>query len=222
MKCGVQWPNHSRFGENDTCLGDDGPLLLWNVVLVDINVVSIGIQVVIEYQWSVHEGTRIDKTTSFLDLHLLHIEHKTPIEDMESHCTLATEQYDLIVSDLMSQAHVGRNPLRLVNFWSSNFFPGIPRDIVDFNSVHNLLLVNPPTKSENVVVLESAERSSSSRNLHLCNDFPLILLGVIHLTVSVNSVSHESTHNIYEVLYGADRMISVGIVHVSNLIQDSK
>ena len=75
---------------------------------------------------------------------------------------------------------------------------------------------------EDVVVLESAERCSSSRDLHLCNHLPLVFLSVIHLTVSIDCVAHKGTHNIDEVLDCANRMICMWVVHVCNLIQDSK
>ncbi len=69
---------------------------------MDVNVISIGIQTVVEYQWRIHEAAWVYKTSPFTNLHLFHIEHEAAVEDMESGGALSTEEKDLIVSDLVS------------------------------------------------------------------------------------------------------------------------
>ena len=65
----------------------------------------------VENQRCVHETAWIYETSSLTNLHLFHIEHKAAVKDMESGGALPTKQKDLIVSDLVSQAHVGGHPL---------------------------------------------------------------------------------------------------------------
>ena len=108
----------SRLGQDNAGLWNNRPFLLRDVVLVNINVIAIGIEIAVEHQGRVHEGARIDKTSSLLYLHLLHVENKTSIENMECHCTLASKQNNLIVCNLVSQTHVRWHPFGLVNFWS--------------------------------------------------------------------------------------------------------
>ena len=50
----------SGFGENNAGLGDDGPPLLWNVVLVNVDIISVGVEAMIKDQWSVHEAAGVD------------------------------------------------------------------------------------------------------------------------------------------------------------------
>jgi hypothetical protein len=50
---------------------------------VNEDVVTVRIETSIEDQWRVHEGTGVDETASLLDLHLLNIEHKATIENLE-------------------------------------------------------------------------------------------------------------------------------------------
>ena len=101
----------SVFGQNDAGLGNDRPFLLWNVVLVDVNVVTVSVQVGVEHKWSVHEGAWIDETASLTNLHLFDIEDEASVENVECCCGLSTEKQDLVVSDLMSQSHISRHPV---------------------------------------------------------------------------------------------------------------
>ena len=39
----------SRLGKDDTRLGNDWPFLLWDVVLMHVDIISIGIQIVVEH-----------------------------------------------------------------------------------------------------------------------------------------------------------------------------
>ena len=50
----------SGFGENNAGLGDDGPPLLWNVVLVNVDIIAVGVEAMIKDQWSVHEAAGVD------------------------------------------------------------------------------------------------------------------------------------------------------------------
>ena len=87
----LSWLSCSRLGEDNTSLGYDGPCLLRDVVLVDVDIIAIGVQIVVEHKRSIHEGAWIDKTSTLFNLHFLHVEDKTSIENMESHCTLSTK-----------------------------------------------------------------------------------------------------------------------------------
>ena len=123
---------------------------------------------------------------------------------MESHCTLASKQDDLIVCDLVSKAHIRWNPLRLVHLGRSDLLPRIPRDIIHFYRVDDLLLIDTTSECKDVVVLEGTERGARPWNLHLCNNLPLIFLRIVHLTIPIDSVAYKSTHDIDEVLNCAD------------------
>ena len=96
----------SLLGQDDAGLGNDGPLLLRDVVLMHIDVIAIGVEARVEHQRCVHERTRIHKAASLTNLHLFNIENEASIEDVESRCTFTTEQKDLVISDLVSQTHV--------------------------------------------------------------------------------------------------------------------
>ena len=50
----------SGFGENNAGLGDDGPPLLWNVVLMNVDIIAVGVEAMIKDQWSVHEAAGVD------------------------------------------------------------------------------------------------------------------------------------------------------------------
>ena len=92
---------------------------------MNVDVIAISIKTAIEDQRRVHEAARINQATSLTNLHFFHIEDKAAIEDVESECTFASEEQDLVVRDLMSKAHVARHPVGLVDLWGSNFLPDI-------------------------------------------------------------------------------------------------
>lgn len=171
---------------------------------MDVNVISIGIQTVVEYQWSIHEAARVYKTSSFTNLHLFHIEHEAAIEDMESGRALATEEKDLIVSDLVSETHVGGHPLRFVDLWCINLLPDITRNVVNFNSIDDALLINPSSEGEDIIVLEDTKTGASARHAHISDQLPLVFLSIVDFTVTVDLVAHKSANHINEVLDGTN------------------
>ena len=92
---------------------------------MDVDIVAICVEGRVKDKRRIHEGTRINQAASLTNLHFLHIEDKAAIEDVESECTFASEEQDLVVSDLMGKAHVAWHPVGLVNLWCSNFLPDI-------------------------------------------------------------------------------------------------
>ncbi len=169
---------------------------------MDVNIISIGVQTVVKYQWGIHEAAWVYKTSPFTNLHLLHIEHEAAVEDMESGRALATEEKDLIVSDLVSETHVGGHPLRFVDLWCINLLPDITRNVVTFNSIDNTLLINPSSKGEDIVVLEDTKTGACARHAHISDQLPLVFLSVIDFAVTIDLVAHKCANHINEVLDG--------------------
>ena len=176
---------------------------------MNINVIAISVEAAIEHKWCVHEAARINQTTSLTNLHFLHIEDKAAIEDMEGECTFTSEEQDLVVSDLMGKAHVARHPVGLVDLRGCDFLPDIARDVINFYCVNNSLLIHSSTKCEDVIVLKDTQGSSSARDTHIGNEFPLILLRIVHFTVSVDLVADKRANDVNEVLNGANNRINV-------------
>ena len=85
--------------------------MLGDIVLVDVDIVAVCVEGRVEDERRIHEGTRIHQAASLTNLHLLDIKDKASIEDVEGHCTLTTEEKDLIVRNLVSKAHVRGNPV---------------------------------------------------------------------------------------------------------------
>ena len=79
----------------------------------------------VEHQRRVHEAARINQAASLTNLHFFYIEYEATVENMESRSTLATEQKNFVVSDLMGQSHIRGNPLGLVDFGSRDLLPNI-------------------------------------------------------------------------------------------------
>ena len=75
---------------------------------------------------------------------------------MESECTFASEEQDLVVSDLMSKAHVAWHPVGLVDLRGGDFLPDIARDVINFYCVYNSLLIDSSTECEDVIVLKDS------------------------------------------------------------------
>lgn len=122
-----------------------------------IYVISVCIETLIEHKRRVHERTRIHEAAPLTNLHFLDIKDIAPVENVEGGRTLSTEEKDLVVSDLVSQAHIGRHPIRLVNLWRRNFLPDIARDVIALDGIHDSFLVNPASESEDIVVLKDAK-----------------------------------------------------------------
>lgn len=89
--------------------------MFWNVVLVHIDVITVGIQTPVEYEWRVHERAGVDKGTTLFDLHTLYVEYEAAVEDLEGQSRLSTENQNFVLSDLVSEAHVSRHPTCLIN-----------------------------------------------------------------------------------------------------------
>lgn len=80
---------------------DASPFLLRNVVLVDVDIVSKGVEITSENKRSVHEWAGINKLTFLFDFHFLDIEYEASIENLLSQSTLTSKNDDLIVGDLV-------------------------------------------------------------------------------------------------------------------------
>ena len=91
----------SLLREDDARLRNGRPLVLRDVVLVHIDIVSVCVKMVVEDKRRIHEGARINKTSSLFDFHFLNVEDKTSVEYLERNCALATEENDFVVCDLV-------------------------------------------------------------------------------------------------------------------------
>jgi len=202
--------------ENGVGLGNNGPLLFGDVILVHIDVVAVGVQAPVEYERCVHERAGVDEGASLLDLHTLYIEYEAAVEDLEGECRFATENQNFVFSDLVSEAHVRRHPTSLVDKRAGDLLPHIPRNIVALNSVYDLLLVNSAAESKDVVVLEGAEGDSSAWHLERINFFPLVLLGIVLFTVPIHYIIHKCAHDVNEAVHAANRVVCVRLVHVGH------
>lgn len=131
--------------------------MLGDVVAVNVDIVTIRIEVVVENERRVHERARVNKTSPFLDFHFLNVEDKTSVEYLESDRALSSKQNDLVVSNLVSESHIRWNPLALVDLRVVNLLPHIAGYVVNLNGVDNPFLINAPTERKNVVVLECAK-----------------------------------------------------------------
>jgi hypothetical protein len=76
--------------------------VLGDVVAVNVDIVTIRVEVVVENERRVHERARVNKTSPFLDFHFLNVEDKTSVEYLESDRALSSKQNDLVVSNLVS------------------------------------------------------------------------------------------------------------------------
>lgn len=184
---------------------------------MDIRIVSISVQTSVENQGSVHERARVDKTATLTDLHFFNIEDEATIENLESHCTFASKYHNFVISDLICKAHVCRNPFWFIHDWGWNLLPNISWNVITFNSINNLFLVNTAAKRENVIIFECTETHSGSRNSHWVNLLPLVFLGIVLFTVAVNRIIYISADNINKSIQTNYRVISVLVMHVSNL-----
>jgi len=174
--------------------------LLSDVIFVDVDVISKSIKVSAEHQWGVHERARVNKLSFLSDRHFLDVEYEASIEDLLSKGTLSSEDDDFIISDLIRKTHVSRDPSSLVQGWTLNFLPHILRDIVAFNSVNDVLLINPSSKSKNVVILERGESNSRSGYAETINLLPLVFLDVIDLTKAIDLTVDKGSNHINEAL----------------------
>ena len=70
---------------------------------MDVDIVSESIQIATEDQRGVHERARIHKLALLSNFHSLDVEYETTVEYLERKSTLASEDQDFMVSDLVSQ-----------------------------------------------------------------------------------------------------------------------
>ena len=124
---------------------------------MNVNVIAIGIETVIEDQWCVHKRTRIHQAASLTNLHLFNIEYEAAVENVESHSTFPTEEQNLVIGDLMGQAHIGGHPLRFVDFRSCNFLPYVTTDVITLDGIDDAFLIDSTSKGEDVIVLKDAK-----------------------------------------------------------------
>ena len=75
--------------------------MLSNIVLMDVDIVSIGVHVTSEDQGGVHERARIDEFAFFSHLHFLDIKYEASVEDLLGQSTFAAKNNDLVVSNLV-------------------------------------------------------------------------------------------------------------------------
>ena len=165
---------------------------------MDIDVISKSIKVSTKHQWGVHERARVDKLSFLSDRHFLDVEYEASIEDLLSKSTLSSEDDDFVISDLIRKTHVSRDPSSLVQGWTLNFLPHILRDVIAFNCVNDVLLINPSYKSKNVVVLERGESNSRSGYSETINLLPLVFLDVINFTEAINLTVDKGSDHINE------------------------
>ena len=137
-------------------LGNAIPFLLSNAVFMDENIIAKGVQVAAEYQWSVHKRAWVNQFSLLPDFHLLDVEYKAAVKDLESQGALTSKNQDFVVRDLVGKAHIARNPLRFVQRRGSalNLLPDVLRDVVTLNCINYILLIDPSTECENEVVFE--------------------------------------------------------------------
>ena len=87
--------------ENSRSLSNNRPLTLSNVVAMDINIVSISVQITIEYKWCVHKGTGVYQASMFTHAHFFNVEDIAAIKNLEHDGTFASKDHDFLISDLM-------------------------------------------------------------------------------------------------------------------------
>jgi hypothetical protein len=73
---------------------------------------------------------------------------------LRSQRTFASKDHHFVVCNLVSQAHVTRDPVTLVSLY---LLPNVFRNTVALDSVNNLVLVNSASKRKNVIVFEGTE-----------------------------------------------------------------
>lgn len=183
---------------------------------MNVDIVAISIQASVKYQRSIHEWAGVDKTTSLTNLHFFNIKHKASIKDLECQCWFTSEDQNLVISNLVSKAHIGRHPFSFINKWCWNFLPNISWNIIALNSIYYLLLIHSTSKSENVVVFKWTKTHTCPWNSHWINFFPLVLLSIVLFTVSIYNIVYKCTYYIDKSINTANRVVSMCFIHVCN------
>jgi len=143
---------------------------------MDIHIVTVGVEMVVEHQRSVHKRARVHQATAFLDDHAFQVEDENAIKDLVSESTLAAENHDLLVCDLVRIAHISRYPASLVAFCCSNLLPRVLLDVIYFDNINKALLIDSSTEREQVLVLEAAKSGARPRYIKWSNNLPFVLL----------------------------------------------
>eukprot|EP00349_Pseudokeronopsis_sp_Brazil_P002544 CAMPEP_0202960110 /NCGR_PEP_ID=MMETSP1396-20130829/4265_1 /ASSEMBLY_ACC=CAM_ASM_000872 /TAXON_ID= /ORGANISM="Pseudokeronopsis sp., Strain Brazil" /LENGTH=194 /DNA_ID=CAMNT_0049679101 /DNA_START=163 /DNA_END=747 /DNA_ORIENTATION=+ len=155
-----------------------------------------------------------------LYLHLLQVQNKATIENRKRQRTLASKNHDLFVCDLVGDAHVGGDPLLLVDV--GQHLPDVSPHIVALYRIYDLLLVYPSSKGEQILVLEGTEADTGPGDAETGYVLPLVLLRVVLLTVAIDLVIDERSHNVDESFDDTERMICSGVLQASSLHQVPK
>ena len=79
------------------------------------NIISVSVQASVENQRRVHERAGVHKTAALTNLHALNVEDKAAVEDLERKSRFAAEYQNLVVSDLVSESHIGGHPFGFVD-----------------------------------------------------------------------------------------------------------
>lgn len=181
-------------------LWNAAPFLLSDVILVNVDVIAKRVQVAAEDKRRVHEAARVHEFAFLADLHLLDVQHEHAAEDLESDGALATKDQDLVVSDLVCEAHVARDPLGLVAIGLSDLLPDVLGDVIALDRVHNLTLIDSTAKCEDEIVLEAAQCYARTGDSETVNLLPLVLSDVVDLTEAINLTVDEGAYDVNEAL----------------------
>lgn len=195
------------------CFWDACPFLVRDIVLMNVDIISKSVKMTTKDERSIHEWTRINKFTLLFDFHALDVEYEASIENLLSKGTFTSEDDYLIISDLIRQTHVSRNPSCLINGWSSNFLPNVFGNIVAFDCVYDIFLIDSSSKCEDVVVFEWTQGNTRSCYSKTINLPPLIFLDIIDFAEWVNLAIDESSNDVDEPFDSTKRMISMREYH---------
>ena len=77
---------------------------------MNVDVITISIKAVVEYQRRIHETARVYEATTLAELHLLDVKHEAAVEDVERSSTLAAKKQDFIVCNLVCETHIAWYP----------------------------------------------------------------------------------------------------------------
>jgi hypothetical protein len=127
------------------------------MILVDVDIISVSIQGMVEYQRCIHKRARVHHGATFFDHHAFKVKDEDSIKDLERKCALSSKYHDLLICHLKSIRHVSWNPLSLITTTSWNFLPRVLFNIIDFNGVYNPLLIDSSSKREKVLILEATQ-----------------------------------------------------------------
>jgi hypothetical protein len=84
---------------------------------------------------------------------------------LECDWTFTPEYHDFFISDLIGQTHIGRDPSWLINLVGWDFLPDISLNVINFNHIYNVLLIDSSPECEQVLVFETTKCNSSSWDL---------------------------------------------------------